>query len=143
MSNDEILELLAAVSNLFERRLRAMALEEAPDLLFSQAKTIGFVGRNPGCSQQTLAGAVERDKGQVARLVKELEARGLLRREPDPDAWRAQRLFLTDSGQAIFLRFHARRAAIGQAMLEALPENQRIDFGCKLQVMLGALDITG
>ncbi|MFT4053313.1 MAG: MarR family winged helix-turn-helix transcriptional regulator [Novosphingobium sp.] len=141
MPQDNVLELLATVSNLFERKLRDMALEIAPDLLFSQAKAIGFLGRNPGCSQQSFAGALERDKGQVARLVKELEARGLVRREADPHDWRAQCLYLTDAGQAIFERLNAGRSAIGNTMLEALPDARLAELGSALRAMLDALDM--
>lgn len=140
MVDDNVLELLAAVSNLFERKLRDMALEVAPDLLFSQAKAVAFLGRTPGCSQQVFAAALERDKGQVARLVKELEARGLVYRETDPHDRRAQCLFLTDAGLAILEQLDARRSAIGKAMLAALSSSELANLGSNLRTMLLVLD---
>lgn len=139
MAQDNLLELLSAVSNLFDRKLRDMAADVTPDLHFSQAKAIGFLGRNPGCSHQAFAAALERDKGQIARLVKELELRGLVRREADPQDWRAQCLFLTEAGHAIFAPLQAGRDAIGHAALAALSEPQRADLGQHLRAMLSAL----
>ena len=52
----------------------------------------------PGSSPQCLARHQGRDKAQLTRKIKMLEAQGLLRREPDPEDGRRVRLFLTEQG---------------------------------------------
>jgi DNA-binding MarR family transcriptional regulator len=55
-------------------------------------------------TQATLAAAVGRDKTRLIPLLDGLEARGLLRRTPDPDDRRNRIVALTPEGQALFAR---------------------------------------
>ena len=71
---------------------------------------------NPGGNQQTLVQASTRDKGQIARITKELEAQGLLRRSPDPQDGRSQILDVTPLGLDACAVFEAQHAALVQRM---------------------------
>ena len=55
-------------------------------------------------TQATLATAVGRDKTRLIPLLDRLEARGLLRRTPDPDDRRNRIVALTQDGRALFER---------------------------------------
>jgi DNA-binding MarR family transcriptional regulator len=55
--------------------------------------------RNPDSTQQWLVQAMGRDKGQIARLIRELEERGFLRRSPDERDKRVWRLAVTAEGE--------------------------------------------
>jgi DNA-binding MarR family transcriptional regulator len=63
-------------------------------------------------SQQELADRLRLEKSSVSRMAGELERRGLLVRERDPDNQRQYRLRLTDKGRALHAgmatTFHAR-----------------------------------
>lgn len=52
----------------------------------------------PGITQQGLVQRIGRDKGQIARVVHELVAAGLLRREPHPEDRRSHLLQITSAG---------------------------------------------
>ena len=54
--------------------------------------------RNPGSTQQGLVQAMGRDKGQIARLIRELEEREFLTRTPDERDKRVWRLAVTAEG---------------------------------------------
>lgn len=54
--------------------------------------------RSPGATQQQLVQSMGRDKGQMARLIRELEDRQLLVRTPDERDRRVWRLSLTPEG---------------------------------------------
>lgn len=54
--------------------------------------------RNPGSTQQWLVQAMGRDKGQIARLIRELEEREFLTRTPDERDKRVWRLAVTAEG---------------------------------------------
>lgn len=56
---------------------------------------------HPGSSPQCLARHQGRDKAQLTRKIKVLEAQGLLRREPDPEDGRRVCLYLTEQGASI------------------------------------------
>jgi DNA-binding MarR family transcriptional regulator len=71
---------------------------------------------NPGGNQQALVQASTRDKGQIARITKELEAQGLLRRSPDPQDGRSQILDVTPTGLEACTVFEAQHAALVQRM---------------------------
>jgi DNA-binding MarR family transcriptional regulator len=58
-------------------------------------------------SQRELADRLLLEKSTVSRMVADLERKGLVERERDPDNRRTYRLRLTDDGRA----FHARMAA--------------------------------
>lgn len=55
--------------------------------------------RNPGCTQQQVVQSMGRDKGQVARLIRELEGRHFLVRTPDERDRRVWRLVVTPEGE--------------------------------------------
>lgn len=58
-------------------------------------------------SQQVLAERLRLDKSTVSRLAAELERKGFLVRERDPDNRRLYRLRLTDAGRAVHARMGA------------------------------------
>lgn len=70
--------------------------------------------RQPGITQQGLALLTGRDKGQVARLVKELLDAGLLVREDHPDDRRSHRLRPTVAGLAAVERFETAEAGVAE-----------------------------
>lgn len=82
----------------------------------------------PGQDQITLAGLVALDRSNAARLSAGLEARGLLRREPDPLDRRARRLFLTPGGAALLRAAEPAVAEVQEALLAPLAPAARAPF---------------
>jgi len=76
--------------------------------------------RHPGITQQGLAQRTARDKGQVARLVKELLDQGLLSKEDHPEDRRSHRLLPTPAGAAAVRRFEQAEAAVAELLFGAL-----------------------
>jgi DNA-binding MarR family transcriptional regulator len=87
-------------------------------------RMLKFCMQHPGASQQALVQASGRDKGQVARLIKDLEAQGLLLREADPADGRSQRLKLTPAGRAACQRFRKHELAIAQRMFDTMSAHE-------------------
>jgi len=81
-------------------------------LTVSQAFALHELDRDVPLSQQDLAERLRLEKSSVSRLAADLERRGLLVRERDPDNRRLYRLRLTDQGHALHRRmagtFHDR-----------------------------------
>lgn len=108
---------LEALLALFGSMKLAMRLElqgdepagPAPMLL----RMLQLCQRHPGITQQGLVQRSGRDKGQVARLVKELLDQGLLTRQPHPDDRRSHLLQPSAAGLAACARFE--RAQAGAA----------------------------
>jgi DNA-binding MarR family transcriptional regulator len=85
-----------------------------------------------GASQQQLVQAMGRDKGQIARLVRELEERQLLVRSVDAQDRRIWRLTLTAEGQKKCQWFSAIEAQLATDMLSALEPAERAGFDAAL-----------
>jgi DNA-binding MarR family transcriptional regulator len=83
---------------------------------------------NPGGNQQALVQASTRDKGQIARITKELEAQGLLRRSPDPLDGRSQILDVTPAGLEACAVFEAQHGALVQRMFATVSPVQLAVF---------------
>lgn len=73
--------------------------------------------RNPGGTQQQVVQAMERDKGQIARLIRELEERHFLVRTPDERDRRVWRLDVTPEGEEKCRWFSAIEAQLATDML--------------------------
>ncbi|HNT40156.1 MAG TPA: MarR family transcriptional regulator [Rubrivivax sp.] len=63
------------------------------------------IAANPGLAQSRLAEAMEVDRSTIVKVVDQLEARGLIVREPSPSDKRSYGLRLTKNGEAELPRF--------------------------------------
>jgi len=64
-----------------------------------EAHTIGFIDNQQGITATELADQTHRTKGAISQLIAKLEAKGLVRREVEPNNKRTYRIYLTDEGQ--------------------------------------------
>ena len=116
------------------------ALQDGPEgLAPMHLRMLKHCLKHPGTNQQALVQASGRDKGQVARLIKELDAQGLLLREADPDDGRSQRLTLTPAGRAACQRFRRHESAIAQRLFEAMAAEEIQALIDQLGVLRGRL----
>lgn len=81
--------------------------------------------RNPGSTQQQLVQHMGKDKGQLARLIRELEDRQLLVRTPDERDGRVWRLAVTSEGEEKCQWFYAIEAQLASDMFEGLRPQER------------------
>lgn len=123
--DEELIDLLRTVANRFHLRMQAAVAGSAIGLPEFQARLINLIGRNEGISQQSLASLTERDKAQVARAIKELEAHGLVTKSAHASDWRTQCLALTVEGKATHARLHDMRKKLGTAALSSLTQDEK------------------
>lgn len=129
---------LSDIGYRFRRALRDPVLLERYGLAPFQARALVFVARFPGSRQQRFVEGTGRDKGQVARLFRELEQRGLVTRRPDPTDGRASLYFLTEDGKRTAEALLAHREAVSAAMVTALSPEERENLASLLdRVRLG------
>jgi DNA-binding MarR family transcriptional regulator len=107
-------------------------------LSLSQAFTLHELDTDPPLSQRDLAERLRLEKSSVSRLAAELERKGFLVRERDPDNHRQYRLRLTEQGRAMHVHmrdsFHkqykcwvaAMTPGERAALLEGLPALVRV-----------------
>ncbi len=71
------------------------------DLTMTQWRVIAQLSISDGLSQSALAGLCDTDPMTISGVVERLEAKQLVRREPDPDDSRAKIVLMTDKSRAI------------------------------------------
>jgi DNA-binding MarR family transcriptional regulator len=104
------------------RRARAYSLDLArqvhPELQAAAYAMLGRILDLGGARSSNLSDYFGIDKGAVSRQVHLLEQLGLLRREPDPQDGRAQRLVITEEGAERVGRARDQRRRLMRLLLE-------------------------
>ncbi|KAA2212665.1 MarR family winged helix-turn-helix transcriptional regulator [Teichococcus oryzae] len=85
---------------------------------------IGLHRSGEGLRQKDLAAAMAIEGPSLVRLLDNLGAAGLVRREMDAGDRRARRLVLTPEGRAAAARIEARLSAAEAALLDGLPDSE-------------------
>ena len=97
---------------LLAARLAALGVRTA------EHEVLANLARDPGISQQVLAGRCFAAKSHISALLRALEDRGLVRRDADPSDARARQLYLTRAGEALARKTLQAQAVIVRAMTE-------------------------
>jgi DNA-binding MarR family transcriptional regulator len=86
---------------------------------------LALTASNARPTQRELAEFLRLDPSQVVALVDGLQARGLVRREPDPSDRRANVVVITDEGRDLFARARISAKAVEQRLHSALGDESR------------------
>ena len=96
---DDLGKLLQTASDSWQAELRrALSDHIPPAALGAGAAVLVHLDPVSGTSQTALTAQMSLSKQAVQQLLDQLEAQGLVRREPDPADRRAKRVVLTGSG---------------------------------------------
>ena len=106
----------------FDRRAKSI------DLTRSQWWVLTHLYRRDGLNQSELADILEIEKPTLGRLLDRLEAKGWLRREPDPLDRRVKRVFLTDEVKPAMKSLRGIAADFRRDALAGLSQKQREQF---------------
>lgn len=93
-----------------------------------QYTALDVLARNPGTTATRLARNSFVRIQSMAQLVNTLEARGLLRREPDPHSRRQNLLHITPAGKAIIDALRPTVQGLERQMLDGLSDEQAAAF---------------
>ena len=102
--------------------------------------TLRLCQQQPGAQQQVLVQALGRDKGQMARLIRDLEDRGLLTRSTDEADRRVWHLHLTPDGEARCDWFIALEAQLAEDLIGHLNPADSAQLNRTLQTVQTQLD---
>jgi len=95
------------------------------DLTLLQWRLLSRLDRGGGVTQAALAGAVEMSPMAVSEALDKLEARGLVRREPDPSDSRAKLVWLTEAAAPSVEQIRAMvQEVYGRALAGIAPEDR-------------------
>ena len=110
-------------TNLKVHRALNLLLAEL-DLSLAQHEILATIHRYSGLTQRELSEQLLVVKSNATALLKKLEARGLIRREPDPEDSRIKRLSLTRSGDALVQRSFAVQTRVISAMASVMSDDE-------------------
>ena len=136
----EILNLINAIERRTTTRMQRLLRESGLGLAAMEARTLRFVARHPGCTQNDIVRASGRDKAQIARIIKTLRGRDLVTRPAaEGGGRRPQPLVLTAAGTAVHARAESLRANTARELAGELDPAER----AQLETLLGRLSPLG
>lgn len=108
-------------TNLQVHRVLNVLLGEL-DLSLAQHEILVAIRNRPGQTQQELSNRLMLVKSNASALIKKLEARGLVRRAPDPADTRNKRVRLSRAGQALVQKSFAVQNRVIRAMADVMSD---------------------
>ena len=136
MPDDDRADLAAMLAPL----VRALIAAERPILdghgltMWGYSVLLALRGQ-PTRTQTALAEAIGADKTRIIGVLDDLQQRGLIRRQPDPEDRRAKVLELTADGHRACAAAQTDIRRMESAMLDRLPPEERQAFLHALQVL--------
>lgn len=125
-----VFDAIHTVMHLYRAAVQREIRDEA--LSHMEHKALGFFARHPGATLSDLVARTGRDKAQLARLVKDLRAKGLLDASVDENDRRSTRLTASAAGGVLYDKVRAQARHVNQLGVSGLSEAE-----CQtLQVLL-------
>lgn len=110
----------------------------------SQLGVLTVIEGSPGLRPSQVGAAIGIKRANIGPLLDALEARSLVRREPDPTDRRSQSLFLTEAGEALMAELHRREAAHEERIAAFLSAEERAALlGLLRRLEQGAREVAG
>ncbi len=107
MSLTSISEPMHRLMHGFKSEMRRAVQDADLPLPMTHIRVLKVIWKNPDCTAQVIAQRMLRDKAQITRVLKELLAEELIRKDAHPEDGRSQLLRPTTRGEAIIARLHA------------------------------------
>ena len=115
----ELYDVARLMRTRFDRWARDYGLTRAQGIILAR------LARQPGMTQNEMAGLCEVEPITIGRLVDRLEARGLVERCPDPADRRINRLHLLPAAQPILEEIAFYKEALNTELLDGVDEKAR------------------
>lgn len=133
MIDTETGEALHRLLHTYKRAMRQAYREAGISLPISHIRALKIIRSQQHsaaepCTAQMIAARLERDKAQIARVVKELLGDGLIARYHHPDDRRSQILQLTDPGAETLGKVKTAETLAGKRMARGLSEDELETF---------------
>ncbi len=106
----------------------------------AQFGVLSVLGAHPGLDQSTLARALGFDKVTVLRVLRGLEARGLIGRTPAPASRRKLSISLTHAGQSLLAQAQEPAERAYDRLMAPLDPSQQNQLVELLQALISGLE---
>jgi len=130
-----VFEISRSMDQFLHRFMGAMGIQVADLGLGLSKQDVGMImiiKSNDGLSIGELVKSMRRDKAQITRNVKQLEAKGILTRKPSEVDKRVSMLFLTPKGRENAMKLDDAMAVVMQEMTAPLSQSELDQFSTLL-----------
>jgi DNA-binding MarR family transcriptional regulator len=125
-ASDEIFDLIHTIMHLFRSQQYRGLSDGSHHITHMEGKLLGFFARHPGATLSDLVAHSARDKGQLARLIKNLKEEGLLSVQKDRKTdRRSVGLELTRAGHVIHRTLHRQSERLAMLAVKDLDSEKR------------------
>jgi DNA-binding MarR family transcriptional regulator len=131
--DDDIYAQIQALLYAMKAQILEAFREDADGLAPGAWRALLFFAQNPGSTASDLAAHAQRDKAQVARVIKDLVDAGYVKREPDPKDGRSQLLTLSARGRAIKARMSVHERRLGLRLVAGFSDRERAQLSLLLR----------
>jgi len=130
----EILNLINALAHQATAAMQRSLRDAELGLVAMEARTLRFIARHPGCTQNDIVRESGRDKAQVARIIKVLLERGEVRKTAVAGSKR-QQLDVTPAGAKSHGKAEVLRTAVAETLVAGLGAKERKELERMLRRM--------
>lgn len=120
--SESIFESIHALMHLIRSEQYRVLRDSPYQLRHMEGKMLAFCYHHPGSTLRDLVERTGRDKGQLARTIKQLKAQGLLNADPSPNDRRIQLLSLTDAGRQVHESLMEQLQVLTQKAVRGMPK---------------------
>ncbi len=128
-------ETLHTLLHAYKRALRQAYDQAGIPLAISHIRTLKGINAVPDCTPLALSTRTKHDKGQITRLIKDLQAENLIKKHPHPDDKRSNILRLTSEGQKMIMRIKEIEEIAASRMAAGLSPDEITDFSRLANIM--------
>ncbi|MBV1788717.1 MarR family transcriptional regulator [Marinobacterium sp. D7] len=126
-------EALHRLLHAYKRAMREAYRDIGIELAIAHIRTLKLIHQfqastGAPCTAQAIAIRLERDKAQIARLVKDLLSAELIEKQSNPDDGRSQLLTVTHHGEAMLERIRMAERQASQRMAAGLSNEELTTF---------------
>lgn len=125
LHHNEVLDRMHALMHGLKHHMRDAMRAEGEGLGMMEARCLGYFASHPGTTQSDLVQHSGRDKAQIARIVKGLIERDLLRNEPNPADGRSQVMHVSPKGAALQRRMQNHQTEFEKHLMRGLNPDER------------------
>lgn len=98
--------------------------EQGIDIVPMEIQSLHLISSTDNCTAALMSERMNRDKGQLARLIKDMINKDLIEKTMNPNDTRSHLLSLTSNGKAVLEQVHAIEAKLIQKMQTGLSAAQ-------------------
>ncbi|ODB37543.1 MarR family transcriptional regulator [Pseudoalteromonas sp. BMB] len=122
--NRELPDSFLALTFKFKSLVLKAVREQGIDVVPMEIQSLHLINRTENCTAALMSELMDRDKSQLARLIKEMSKKGLIEKTKNPNDTRSHFLGLTKDGKAILKRMLVIEAGLIQKMCTGLSHEQ-------------------